>query len=120
MTIPTGTESWDDYQAANASEAAGRVDEERRYRFEERLERLEERDQAMSIKQESVTQYFTDRVVMEFRGKVWDGQPIQSVEVLVDEDGTVRAWDGVAGHWTTCHSITDRNQSAIRKAAGIK
>ena len=25
--------------------------------------------------------------------------------IRVDEDGTVRAWDAVAGHYTLCHSL---------------
>lgn len=24
----------------------------------------------------------------------------------VGQDGTVRVWDSVAGHWTLCHSLT--------------
>ena len=35
----------------------------------------------------------------------------------VDSDGTVRAWDSVAGHYTLCHSLTTRQQAAIRRQA---
>ena len=31
--------------------------------------------------------------------------------------GTVEAWDVVADHWTTCHSLTARQIAALRAAA---
>lgn len=31
--------------------------------------------------------------------------------------GNVEAWDDVAGHWTTCHSLTARQIAALRRAA---
>jgi len=71
----------------------------------------------MAIKMDSVTKYAEDATQMEFRGKVFSGQGVQIADVRVDEDGTVRVWDDVAGHWTTCHSISARNLRAIRRAA---
>jgi len=35
----------------------------------------------------------------------------------IDEDGTIRAWDEVAGHYTTCHSLTKRQEGMIRAEA---
>ena len=35
----------------------------------------------------------------------------------VDEDGGVGAWDDVAGHYTTLHSLTPHQIGAIRRLA---
>jgi hypothetical protein len=35
--------------------------------------------------------------------------------VMVDDDGTVRVWDSVAGYYTTCHGLGDSAQRRIRK-----
>jgi hypothetical protein len=35
----------------------------------------------------------------------------------VHPDGTVLAWDSVAGHYTTCHSLTNSAKQRIRFAA---
>ena len=37
--------------------------------------------------------------------------------ILVDADGTVRVWDAIAGHYTTCHSLGKRTMDRIRKMA---
>lgn len=71
----------------------------------------------MSIKADSVTRFAEDAIQMEFRGEVFSGQGIQTVDVRVDDEGVIRVWDAVADYWTTCHSITERNQRAIRQAA---
>jgi WD40 repeat protein len=34
--------------------------------------------------------------------------------VTVDDDGTVRVWDSVAGHFTSCHSIKPRVEAIIK------
>lgn len=58
------------------------------------------------------------------RAKVFSGQPIQSVRVLVPVDCVlpltravvsqqVRVWDDVAGYFTTCHSL---GKAAVRRA----
>jgi hypothetical protein len=73
----------------------------------------------MSIITDSVTAHFSDHTQMGYRGRVF-GQRITTEDVAVDPtDGTVRAWDDVAGYWTTCHSITDRGIRSIRRAAGL-
>lgn len=35
----------------------------------------------------------------------------------VGADGRVLAWDSVAGHYTTCHALTDNAKRRIRTAA---
>ena len=37
----------------------------------------------------------------------------------VDADGTVIAMDDVAGHYTTCHSLTEQQIAEARRIAGI-
>lgn len=39
-----------------------------------------------------------------------------------DAQGVVRVWDSTAGHFTTCHSLTDRQQARVRRLAseGVK
>lgn len=54
----------------------------------------------------------TDRIVT-IRAKAFSSEGIRSHKCLVGADGTVRVWDSVAGHYTTCHSLSD---SAIRRA----
>ena len=71
----------------------------------------------MAINSDSVTRYSADATVMEFRGRIFSGHGIETGEVMVDDDGTVRAWDKLAAHYTTCHSISDRNQRAMRRVA---
>ena len=38
-------------------------------------------------------------------------------QVMVDESGTVRVYDDIAGHFTLCHSLTARQLDRCRKAA---
>jgi hypothetical protein len=71
----------------------------------------------MVIKRDSVTRFAADVTQMEFRGKVFANRGVETVDARVDEHGTVRVWDEVAGHWTTCHSISQCNQRAIVAAA---
>jgi hypothetical protein len=40
----------------------------------------------------------------------WGGM----VEARADADGTVRVWDSVAGHYTTCHSLTAAQARYVR------
>ncbi len=41
-----------------------------------------------------------------------------SYRLTVDDAGIVRVWDSVAGHYTTCHSLSPRSQAAARTKAG--
>lgn len=46
------------------------------------------------------------------RAKAFSGQSVQTHRVRI-EDGIVRVWDGVAGHFTTCHSLSKSTQARI-------
>ena len=37
--------------------------------------------------------------------------------VIVDNDGTIRVWDNIAGYYSTCHSLSEDDQRRIRKLA---
>ena len=52
-------------------------------------------------------------VVVELKAKAFTGHGIQALLVQVSGDGTVRVWDAVAGHYTTCHILS---RSAIARA----
>lgn len=58
----------------------------------------------------------TDKVVT-IRAKAFSGGRVQEHECMVDADGTVRVWDSVAGHYTTCHILTESAQDRARKLA---
>ncbi|HEX5444057.1 MAG TPA: hypothetical protein VFW87_09525 [Pirellulales bacterium] len=58
----------------------------------------------------------TDRIVTA-RAKVWSGRGVTRERFSVAPNGTVRAWDSVAGHYTTCHSMSDAAMARIRKLA---
>ena len=34
------------------------------------------------------------------------------------KDGTIRAWDEIAGYYTLCHSLTKRQESMINAEVG--
>jgi hypothetical protein len=38
-------------------------------------------------------------------------------KAAVDADGTVRVWDDVAGHFTLCHNLTERQVAHVRRLA---
>lgn len=38
-------------------------------------------------------------------------------KLSVDTDGTVRVYDRTAGHYTTCHSLSERSMAAARRKA---
>jgi hypothetical protein len=48
---------------------------------------------------------------MTIRAKAFAGEGVRSHKVQIDGD-TIRVWDSVAKHYTTCHSLS---QSAIRR-----
>lgn len=47
------------------------------------------------------------------RCRAFSNDTIRMNKVAVDRYGTVRVWDGVAGHFTTCHIMS---RAAIAKA----
>jgi len=51
------------------------------------------------------------------RARFFSGQPIETRKVIVEDDGTIRVWDELAGYYTTCHSLTRSAERRIRKMA---
>ena len=51
------------------------------------------------------------------RAKAFSNEGIKSHKFTVSADGTVRVWDAVAGHYTTCHSLSPSAERRIRKLA---
>jgi hypothetical protein len=51
------------------------------------------------------------------RARFFSRLPIETRDVLVDEDGTIRVWDDVAGHYTVCHSLTRSAARRVRRMA---
>ena len=54
------------------------------------------------------TQYIT------IRAHAFTGEGIRAQRVSVDDDGTIRVYDSVAGYYTTCHSLSASAQRRIR------
>jgi hypothetical protein len=54
---------------------------------------------------------------IETRAKAFSGRGIERIKARVDSDGTVRVWDSVAGHYTTCHSLSPSAVRRIRRMA---
>jgi hypothetical protein len=46
----------------------------------------------------------------------WNGKTAQAT---ADQDGTVRVWDSVARHYTSCHSLSQSAIARIRKIAEV-
>lgn len=55
-----------------------------------------------------------DRIVIA-RAKAFSGEGVRSHKFSVSPDNTVRVWDDVAGHYTTCHCLS---AAAMRRIAG--
>ncbi len=51
------------------------------------------------------------------KAKAFSGEGIREHSFEVDDDGTVRVWDSVAGHYTTCHSLSVSARRHIRSLA---
>lgn len=51
------------------------------------------------------------------RARAFSNQPIKQHCFSVESDGTVRVFDAVANHYTTCHCLSAASQRRIRKAA---
>jgi hypothetical protein len=58
----------------------------------------------------------TDKIVT-IRARAFSGGKVEAVRCRVESDGTVRVWDSVAGHYTTCHSLSAAAQRRARKLA---
>ena len=48
------------------------------------------------------------------------GGHIETRRVQVDPDGYVWVWDDVAGHYTTCHSLSPRALARIVRRAALQ
>jgi uncharacterized protein YigE (DUF2233 family) len=56
-----------------------------------------------------------DDVNITVRARAFSGEGMRTHRCKVDErTGTVRVWDSVAGHYTTCHALSDRSERRIR------
>lgn len=51
------------------------------------------------------------------RAKAFSGHGLETVRVQIEQDGTARVYDGVAGHYTACHSLSERDQQRARRKA---
>jgi hypothetical protein len=47
------------------------------------------------------------------RCRAFSGEPLRLHLVRIYGDRTIRVWDSVAGHFTTCHALTKRAQKRI-------
>ena len=53
------------------------------------------------------------------RAKAFSNEGVREHKFLVSEDA-VSVWDPIAGHYTTCNSLTQSAQKRIRKLASEK
>jgi streptogramin lyase len=49
--------------------------------------------------------------------KAFSSEPRRTYRMTVDEEGRVWVWDSVSGHYTSCHSMSERSISAARRKA---
>ena len=61
----------------------------------------------------------TNDVELTIRCKAFSGEGARENKVLVEpgRNGAVLVWDSVAGHYTSCHSLSTRTQAKIRSQA---
>lgn len=63
------------------------------------------------------------------RAKAFSNEGVREHRFAIDPDvilpmsgqrvpGLIRVWDDVAGHYTTCHSLSESAKQRIRKLAG--
>ncbi len=57
-----------------------------------------------------------DRFFVSKSGRAFSSSE-RGYRAMVSEDGTVRVWDSVAGHFTTCHRLTESQERLIRARA---
>lgn len=56
--------------------------------------------------------------IIQIRCKAFCRQGVKINRIQIADDGTVRVWDNVARHFTTCHSLTARSIGKIAKCLG--
>lgn len=54
--------------------------------------------------------------IIDLRAKAFRCEGVRNHKVSVSSDGSVRVWDSVAKHFTTCHSLS---RGAVRRAKAI-
>jgi hypothetical protein len=54
--------------------------------------------------------------IITIRAKAFTNEGVRENKVMVDGD-TISVWDSVAGHYTTCHSLSKSAISRARKMA---
>jgi hypothetical protein len=51
------------------------------------------------------------------RCRAFSGESVQQNRILVERDGSVLVWDGVAGAYTRCHVLGASQKARLRKLA---
>jgi hypothetical protein len=55
-----------------------------------------------------------------FRCKAFSGEGVRLNRIRVEKDGSVLVWDSVAGHFTTCHSLSAKAQDRLRAKMALR
>lgn len=55
---------------------------------------------------------------MQIRCKAFAGGKVAIQKIQVDDKGVIRVWDEIAGHYTTCHSLTNKTIGRINSLLG--
>lgn len=63
--------------------------------------------------QDDRTGTFLKEIEIKARCKAFSGEGVQEHRIQIGADKTVRVWDSVAGHYTTCHSLSRAAQLRI-------
>lgn len=66
--------------------------------------------------QDDRTGTFLKDIEVKARCKAFSGQSVEEHRILIGADKSVRVWDSVAGHYTTCHILSRPAQLRIIKA----
>lgn len=61
----------------------------------------------------------TSEIIFTARAKAFSRQGVRNHKFLLSQDGTIRVWDAIAGHYTTCHSLSTSAQARLRKIAKV-
>jgi len=63
--------------------------------------------------QDDRTGNFLKAIEVTARCKAFSGEGVAEHRVQIGADKTVRVWDSVAGHYTTCHALSRAAQRKI-------
>lgn len=61
--------------------------------------------------------YIPQDIRFHHRIKAFSNEPACVQRILVSPNGEVRVFDDVAGHYTKAHSLSERQEEALRKKA---